>query len=144
MFFIINDRFWLVYLPFTKISCRIPSGSHSSPIHACSRIPFQSVCYSIISLTVLFVSPHDLHMLSSFNFRFYFRFLTILRWVFTQDLTRVFTQASLPSVFIQDLARGKVGIKCILPIYVFCCLFWVIFLVTLIVFFKGDEEFCKG
>ena len=45
-----------------------------------------------------------------FNFQLYFRFLTILHWVFTQDL-----------------ARGKGVIICILSIYVSCCLFWATF-----------------
>ena len=45
-----------------------------------------------------------------FNFQFYFQFLSILHEIFTQDL-----------------AWGKLMIICILCIYAFCCLFWVIF-----------------
>ena len=51
-----------------------------------------------------------LYLLLLLYFLFYFQFLTTLHWVFTQDL-----------------AWGKVVIIYILSIYVFCCLFLVIF-----------------
>ena len=88
------------------ISTRPPTAKSSSPFsNPLVTVPNTPITIGIIVTCIFFFLL--LLLLLLFNFQYYFQFLTALRRIFTQDL-----------------AWGKVGIICILYIYIVCCVFW--------------------